>query len=188
MSDVKTPALTALACALFVFALSTAPVASTAQTAVAAAPTPVPVPHPDFSAMNFLLGTWTCAQPLRGKTRSETDVYTMSSDGMWIVDTATSPPFDQYRSIPQNGTTYMTYDPTIKQWVTVYYDNLGGYGIESTSGWQGSAAAWNGKGLDGSTVSDVITKVSDTETSDANTATDPQGKVTNVTITCKKND
>ena len=83
--------------------------------------------------------------------------------------------------------TNMTYDPTIKQWVTVYSDNLGGYGIESTSGWQGNAATWNGKGLDGSTVTDVITKVSDTETSDANTATDPQGKVTNVTITCKKN-
>lgn len=172
---------------LFVVALSSAPVVSTAQTTTAAAPTPVPVPHPDFSPMNFLLGTWTCTQPLRGKTRSETDVYAMSGDGMWMVDTATSQPFDRYRTVAQTGNTYMTYDPTVKQWVTVYYDNLGGYGIESTPGWQGNTASWSGKGLDGSTVSDVITKVSDTQTSDANTTTDPKGTVTNVTIRCKKN-
>ncbi|HZY96463.1 MAG TPA: hypothetical protein VFE35_05130 [Candidatus Cybelea sp.] len=183
----KYPVISAIACALLAFGLSTAPVVSTAQTAAAAAPTPVPVPHPDFSSMNFLLGTWTCTQPLRGKTRAETDVYTMSNDGMWMVDTATSPPFDQYRTVPQNGMTSTTYDPTVKQWVGVYYDNLGGYGIESTPGWQGNTATWSGKGLDGSTVSDVITKVSDTETSDANTTTDPKGKVTNVTIVCKKN-
>ena len=80
----------------------------------------------------------------------------------------------------------MTYDPTIKQWVTTYQDNFGGYGLEQTSGWQGNVASWSGKGLDGSSVSDVITKVSDTETSDASTTTDPKGVVTNVTISCKK--
>jgi len=183
----KTSVLSALGCALFAFVISSAPVVSTAQTTTAAAPTPVPVPKPDFSSMNFLVGTWTCTQPLRGKTRTETDVYTTSSDGMWLVDTATSPPFDQYRTVPQNGNTLTTYDPTIKQWVAVYYDNLAGYGIESTSGWQGNVASWSGKGLDGTTFSDVVTKVSDTQTSDVQTITDPQGKATNVTITCKKN-
>ncbi len=178
--------LSALASAILAIGLVGAPVVSVAQM-TAPAPTPVPVPHPDFSSMNFLLGSWTCTQPLRGKTRSETDVYTMSNDGMWMADAATSPPFDQYRTVAQNAMTYMTYDPTVKRWVTVYYDNLGGYGIESTSGWQGNTASWNGTGLDGSAVADVITKVSDTETTDANTTTDPKGKVTNVTITCKKN-
>lgn len=180
----KTSVFAALGCALLALAIFTAPTVSTAQ--AAPAPTPVPVPHPDFSTMNFLVGSWTCTQPLRGKTRSETDVYAMSADGMWLVDTATSPPFDQYRTVAQNSTTSMTYDPTIKQWVTVYSDNLGGYGLESTAGWQGNAANWSGKGLDGSTVGDVITKVSDTETRDVNTATDAQGKATTVTITCKK--
>jgi hypothetical protein len=178
--------LSALGCALLAIGLLGPPIVSVAQT-TAAAPTPVPVPHPDFSSMNFLVGTWTCTQPLRGKTRSETDVYTMSSDGMWMADAATSPPFDQYRTVAQNSMTYMTYDPTVKQWVTVYYDNLGGYGIESTPGWQGNTASWSGTGLDGTKVADVITKVSDTQTSDANTTTDPKGTVTNVTITCKKN-
>lgn len=181
----KPSIVVALGSALFALAVSTAPVMTTAQPMPA--PTPVPVPHPDFSSMNFLVGTWTCTQPLRGKTRTETDVYAMSGDGMWLVDTATSPPFDQYRSVPQNSTTSLGYDPTIKQWVTVYNDNLGGYGLASTPGWQGNTERWTGKGLDGSTVTDVITKVSDTETTDVNTATDPQGKTTNVTITCKKN-
>jgi hypothetical protein len=175
-----------LGCALLAIGLAAAPVVSNAQMTTAAAPTPVPVPHPDFAPMNFLLGSWTCTQPLRGKTRSETDVYTMSNDGMWLVDAASSPPFDQYRTVAQNSMTNMTYDPTVKQWVTVYYDNLGGYAIESTSGWQGNTASWSGKGLDGSTFSDMITKVSDTETSDVNTATDPKGTVTKVVITCKK--
>lgn len=179
--------LSALGCALLAIGLSSAPVVSVAQMTPAAAPTPVPVPHPDFSSMNFLLRSWTCTQPLRGKTRSEIDVYTMSNDGIWMVDAATSPPFDRYRTVAQNSMTNMTYDPTIKQWVSVYYDSLGGYAIESTSGWQGNTASWSGKGLDGGTFADVITKVSDTETSDANTTTDPKGQVTNVTITCKKN-
>jgi hypothetical protein len=183
----KLSVISVLGCALLALALSSAPVVSTAQMTPAAAPTPVPIPKPDFSSMNFLVGTWTCTQPLRGKIRSETDVYAISNDGMWLVDNATSPPFDQYRTVPQNTTTYMTYDPTIKRWVTTTYDNFGGYGIESTPGWQGNVATWSGKGLDGGTFGDIITKVSDTETSDASTTTDPKGKVTNVTITCKKN-
>ena len=175
----------ALGCALLLtIGFIAAPAASTAQTSPA--PTPVPIPKPDFASMNFLLGTWTCTQPLRGKTRTETDVYAVSNDGMWMVDTATSPPFDQYRTLPQNSTTSMTYDPTIKQWVQVYMDNFGGYATAASTGWQGNAANWSAKGLDGTVVGDVITKVSDTETSDANTTTDPQGKVTTVTITCKK--
>ena len=181
----KRSLLCALGCALLAAGFAAAPLATTAQMP-AAAPTPVPIPKPDFSSMNFLMGTWTCTQPLRGKTRSETDVYTMSADGMWMVDTATSPPFDQYRTVPQTSVTNLTYDPTVKMWVQVYTDNFGGYGLSSASGWQGNTVNWSSTGLDGTKVTDVFTKVSDTETTDANTVTDPQGKVTNVTITCKK--
>lgn len=177
--------LYALGCALLAAGFAAAPLATAAQTPMAA-PTPVPIAKPDFSSMNFYLGTWTCTQPLRGKTRSETDVYTMSSDGMWMVDTATSPPFDAARTVPQNSMLYMTFDPTIKQWVNVYMDNFGGYGTESAAGWQGNTATWSGTGLDGTKVTDVTTKNSDTSTSDTQTTTDPQGKVSTVTITCTK--
>jgi hypothetical protein len=179
-------ALVAFGCALFAVGLAASPLASIADTAPMAAPTPVPIPHPDFTSMNFLLGTWSCTQPLRGKTRPETDVYSMGMDGMWMVDQSTAPPFDEFRTVAQNGMAYTTYDSGVKQWVTVNVDSLGGYGIESTPGWQGNTALWSGKGLDGTTFTDAITKVSDMETSDLSTTTDPQGKVTKVTITCKK--
>jgi hypothetical protein len=182
----KRSGLYALGCALLAVGFAAAPLASTAQMSPSAAPTPVPIPKPDFSPMNFYLGTWTCSQPLRGKTRMETDVFAMSADGMWMLDTATSPPFDEYRTVPQNSMTNVTYDPTIKQWVQDYMDNFGGYGISSSPGWQGNTLTWSSKGLDGTMVSDVATKVSDTQTSDMVTTTDPQGKVSTVTITCKK--
>jgi hypothetical protein len=182
----KRSGLYALGCALLAVGFAAAPLTTTAQMSPSAAPTPVPIPKPDFSPMNFYVGTWSCSQPLRGKTRMETDVFAMSSDGMWLVDTATSPPFDQYRTVPQNSVTSVTFDPTIKQWVQVNMDNFGGYGLGSSPGWQGNTLTWSSTGLDGSKFSDVATKVSDTETSDAVTATDPQGKVSTVTITCKK--
>lgn len=182
----KRSAFQALGGALLAVGLFAAPIASHADMAPAAAPTPVPIPKPDFSSMNFYLGTWQCTQPLRGKTRPETDVFSMSEDGMWMIDRSTAPPFDQYRTVPQNGVTAMTYDPTVKQWVQVYTDNLGGYGISSSPGWQGNTITWNTTGLDGTKITDVATKVSDTETTDDNTTTTPQGQVVKVTIACKK--
>ena len=179
----------ALGYALFAFLLSVVPNVSSAQTTLVAAParppTPVPVEYPDFAPMRFLVGTWTCSQPWRGGTRTETNVYTIASDRMWIDDAVTSPAFDQYRTSVRNGTMRMTYDAEIGQWVAIYDDNLGSYAIESTPGWQGNVASWSGTGLDGRTYSDVITKVSDTETNDVYASTS-QGKTTNVTITCKK--
>jgi hypothetical protein len=180
----KHPALLTLSGLALVLGLAAAPVVSTAQPAPA--PTMVPIAKPDFSSMMFLTGTWTCTQMLRGKMRPDTSTTTIGMDGMWLVTQDTAPPFDQYRTVTINGTNYMTYDPTIKQWVSVGVDSGGGYGIESTPGWVGNTMTSTGKGLDGSTFTDVLTKVSDTETSDANTATDPQGKVTKTTITCKK--
>ncbi|HEX3370653.1 MAG TPA: hypothetical protein VHS56_13825, partial [Candidatus Cybelea sp.] len=56
----------------------------------------------------------------------------------------------------------------------------------SSPGWNGNAMTLTGKGLDGTTVTDVITKVSETETSDANTVIDPTGKSTPTTVNCKK--
>ena len=177
-----------------VVALSVTPVVSAAQTIptrgyslTTATPTPVPVAYPDFSSMQFLVGTWTCTQPWRGRTRTETNAYAISKDRMWMVDSTSSPPFDQYRTIPRNGTLVMTYDAAVAQWIAMYYDNLGSYAMESSPGWEGNVANWSGKGLDGRSFTDVITKVSDTHTTDASTLTDARGKTITVTITCKKN-
>ncbi|MBV9333115.1 MAG: hypothetical protein JO146_03835 [Candidatus Eremiobacteraeota bacterium] len=178
------PALLLLSAAAFVLALVAAPVASTAQPAPAA--TMVPNAKPDFSSMMFLTGTWNCSQTLRGKTRPDTSTTTIGMDGMWMVSQDTAPPFDQYRTWTVNGTSYMGYDATTKQWVQVGVDNGGGYGISTSPGWQGNTITWTTKGLDGSSGSDVITKNSDTQTTDASSATDAQGHTTTTTITCTK--
>jgi hypothetical protein len=110
----------------------------------------------------------------------------MGMDGMWMMQQTTAPPFDQYRTYTINGTGYIGYDTTAKLWVNTGVDTGGGYGIQTSPGWQGSTITWTGKNPDGSSATDVITKVSDTETSDANTATDPQGNTTSRTIRCVK--
>ncbi len=80
----------------------------------------------------------------------------------------------------------MSYDPTIKQWVQLGVDTGGGYGMGTSPGWQGNTITWSAKGLDGSSSTDVITKDSDTKTTDASTVTDAQGHTTKTTITCTK--
>jgi hypothetical protein len=180
----KHPALLMLSGVALILGLVAPPVVSTAQPAPA--PTMVPITKPDFSSMMFLTGTWNCTQMLRGKTRPDTSTTTVSMDGMWMVTQDTAPPFDQYRTATINGTSYMGYDPTIKQWVQLGVDTGGGYGIGTSPGWQGNTITWTAKGLDGSTSTDVVTKDSDTKTTDASTATDAQGHTTKTTITCTK--
>jgi hypothetical protein len=177
-------ALLSFCAVAFVLALVASPAVSTAQPAPAA--TMVPIVKPDFSSMMFLTGTWTCTQMLRGKTRPDTSTTTVGMDGMWMIAQDTAPPFDQYRTVAINGTTYTTYDPTIKQWVSLGVDSGGGYGTSTSPGWQGNTITWTTKGLDGSSGTDVITKNSDTQTTDASSATDPQGHTTTTTITCNK--
>ncbi|HXO18218.1 MAG TPA: hypothetical protein VN909_08600 [Candidatus Dormibacteraeota bacterium] len=180
----KHPVLLGLGSAAFVLALVAAPVVSSAQPAPA--PTMVPMTKPDFSSMMFLTGTWSCTQMLRGKQRPDTSTTSIDKSGMWMVTQDVAPPFDQYRTFAVNSMNWTTYDPTVKQWVTIGTDDTGGYFLASTPGWQGNAMTSTSKGLDGSSVSDVLTKVSDTKTSDVQTATDAQGKVTTASITCTK--
>ena len=180
----KHTALLAMSACALVLALMAAPIVSDGQPAPA--PTMVPIAKPDFSSMTFLTGTWNCSQMLRGKTRPDTSTTTVGLNGMWMVSQDAAPPFDQYRTVTVNSTTYTGYDPTTKQWVSIGVDDSGGYGMQSSPGWQGNVITWTGKGLDGSTFTVVITKNSDTKTTDQNTVTDPQGKVTKTTITCTR--
>lgn len=168
----------------FLVGLAGMPALTTAQPAPA--PTMVPMPKADFSSMNFLTGTWNCTQALRGSQRPDTTTTTLGMNGTWMVSQDVAPPFDKYRTATINSTSYLTYDPTIKQWVTVGVGSDGSYGISTSAGWQGNMITWTTKGLDGSSGTDIITKVSDTQTSDASTGTDAQGNTTKVTIACRK--
>jgi hypothetical protein len=182
--NLKQAALAALGVVALFFGLASIPLVSVASPAPT--PTQVPMGHPNFASMMFLTGPWTCTQLLRGKQRPDTSTTTIGMDGNWMVTQDTAPAFDQYRSYAIHGTSYMTYDSSIKQWVQVGADSAGGYGISSSPGWQGNTISWTTKNLDGSSGSDVMTKISDTETSDNSTGTDSTGKVTKTTIHCTK--
>ncbi|MBV8372714.1 MAG: hypothetical protein JOY69_05595, partial [Candidatus Eremiobacteraeota bacterium] len=50
--------------------------------------TPVPaLPKPDFSTMNFLIGTWTCSNlsSRRPGPFTTTEVYSMDPGGYWML-------------------------------------------------------------------------------------------------------
>ena len=152
-----------------------------------AAATAVPRTVPNLAAMQMFMGTWHCSQPLRGKTRTDTATTTMTLDGQYMMTRDVSPPFDQYRHIPQVINSYMTYNPINKMWVTIGVDNFGGYFVNTSPGWSGNTIRTTTKMTnDGSSGYDVLTKLSETKTTDRFVTKDPKGKVTTATITCTK--
>ncbi len=155
--------------------------------APAAAPTPVPVTRPDFSSMNFLLGTWHCHSMLRGKYRPDTSTTTMTLDGAYMVTHDVAPPFDKYRTQAVRTDTYMTYNPRIHRWVAISVDNFAGYAAAMTPGWHGNTLTSTlVASQDGSSGSDTLTKVSDTQTRDVATGKSKNGHVTHTTTICNK--
>jgi len=159
--------------------------------AIAAAPTPAPTPvtstRPDFSAWQFLTGTWTCHQMVRGKNRPDTSTTTIGLDGAYMISHDTAPPFDKYRKFTLHTDSYTTYNPQKKQWVTATMDSTGGYTIVTSPGWQGiTLKSTVTMTNDGTTGSDVLTKNSDTKTTDVYKSTSPNGKTQTGTITCTK--
>lgn len=177
-------ALLSLSAVALFLALTTMPQRLQAQ--FAPTPTPVPVTHVDFSSMVFLTGTWSCTQLVRKKLRPDTSFTTLGMDGTWLVTQDTAPPFDQYRTFAIHGTSYVSYDQSIKKWVSIGVDSVGNYYLSSSDGWQGNTLTWTEKDLDGSTATDAITKLSDTETTESFTRTEPNGKTTTVAFHCKK--
>ncbi len=152
-----------------------------------AAPTPVPMGHPDFSSMRFLMGTWTCHQTLRGKDRSDTSATTMALDGQYMLTHDNAPSFDKYRTRAVKTESYTTYNSRTHQWVTISVDNFGGYGMSTSSGWNGNTMSSRTIiSQDGSTGSDISTKVSDSKTIDKSINRSPDGTVTKSTIVCTK--
>lgn len=174
-----------VACLAALLSLSFGTAASSA--APMPASTPVPRAVPDFAPMNMFLGTWTCRQMVRGSTRTDTSTTSMALNGMWMVTHDVAPPFDKFRTTDVISDSYLTYNPVNHLWVTTGFDSFGGYFASTTPGWQGNTLASNTVTTnDGSKSSDVLTKVSDTQTTDAFVNTDAQGKVTHTNVDCSK--
>ncbi len=168
--------------------LAAALFASASAGRVFAAPTPVPDTKPDLSPMMFLIGTWNCHAMVRGADRPDTTKYTLGMNGRWIVSHDVAPPFDKARTRAINSDGWTTYNTITKQWVGINADDFGGYGMATSPGWKGNTMTWTSTvSNDGSTGTDVQTKVSDTETRDVATGKDKSGKMQPATTTtCKK--
>src|SRR5579871_5238761 len=83
--------------------------------------TPIPAPKkPNFSSMEFMIGTWTCStkSARRPTAYVTTSTYTMDPSGYWIDETSTTSPT---KWIAQRLMTWdkITYDSDTHRWVDV---------------------------------------------------------------------
>ena len=110
-----------------------------------------PTPPIELDQLKKFKGDWICTGevpkgPLGPARKTSTSVsFRTDLDGMWIsgqVEEAASPANPHaYR-----GTAYMTYDTAAKEFITLWVDNTGGWGRQTTKGWDQSRIVWLGEG------------------------------------------
>lgn len=156
--------------------------------------TPIPTPRkPNFSSMNFLVGTWTCStkSARRPTAYMTTSTYAMDPSGYWLIQTSTTNP-TKWISTRLTTTDRITYDPDTRRWVDVTYGDGGAYGLSFSSGWSGNKMSWHdvsfAPGPDIKSQTDnVVTKVSNTKTSSSSSFTETRtGRVVSVAGICTK--
>ena len=156
--------------------------------------TPIPAPKkPNFSSMEFMIGTWTCStkSARRPAAYITTSTYAMDPTGYWLTQTSTTEPT---KWISQKLTTWdrITYDSDTKRWVDVTYGDAGAYGLAFSSGWNGNKMSWHdvsfAAGPDIKSQTDnVVTKVSPAKTTSSSSFTETKtGRVVSVTGVCTK--
>jgi hypothetical protein len=156
--------------------------------------TPIPAPKkPNFSSMQFMIGTWTCStkSARRPTAYITTTTYTLDPSGYWIDGVSTT---QTTKWISQKLSTWdkITYDSDTHRWVDVSYGDGGAYGLSFASGWSGDKISWHdvsfAPGPDiKSQTNNVITKVSSTKMTSASSFTEAKaGRVVGVTGVCTK--
>ena len=158
--------------------------------------TPIPSPgKPNFSSMQYMVGTWNCSikSSRRPAAYTTTVTYTMDPTGMWIDQTSVTKPMKWFPS-QANLVAYdkITYDSTTHRWVDVNYDKQGGYGLSFASGWNGDKIVWHDVSFapspDIKSQTDTsVTKASDMKMTSTSSFTEAKtGRVVSVTGVCTK--
>jgi hypothetical protein len=149
-------------------------------------------PKPDFSSMNFLIGTWSCStrSARRPAAVPSTDTYIIDPTGYYLVYESKSDAVP-WAPFAIDEKFMITWDPEIKQWGSVNTSNIGDYGLAMSKGWQDGKLVWhpvnNTPELDIQSSSDfTITKVSDTKMTNESSFTTKSGKTVGVTGSCTK--
>lgn len=156
-------------------------------------PAPLP-PKPDFSSMQFMLGTWTCTNTSSRRPSPNHSTVTLSMDptGYWINQNSTT---DKTSWFPYEGIGLdkITYDGDSHRWMDVYTGNLGDYGLTWSTGWKGNTIVWNDAYFTPSSTGDVMsespvtgTKVSDTKITYDSTFKEKSGSTITYSAVCNK--
>lgn len=157
--------------------------------------TPVPrVPKPNFSSMQFLMGTWNCVESntRRPTSYGSTLTNTMDSTGFWM-DTKTlshATSWDRHPGVAMDKTTY---DAANTRWVDITTDDQGNYGIATSSGWNGNTIVWRPVAITSVSSGNVVssgstttTKVSDTKYTYTGSFKESGGRTVTLKGTCNK--
>lgn len=155
--------------------------------------TPVPfAPKPDFSQMQFLIGTWTCVD--RSSRRpgpfTITEVYSMDPTGYFINRTETTHKASWIQREIRGQSRY-TYDARANRWVRLSTSEVGGYAVATAPGGSGLHRIFTyviqRKTPDiASYAPEVYTKISDTKKTMTSSFTETNGRVVRVQETCTK--
>jgi hypothetical protein len=155
--------------------------------------TPIPMsPKPNFSSMQFQLGTWNCTttNTRRAVPYTDTSKAVMDPSGYWMVTTDVTHPVS-YDPHAHTTVTKVTYDASTSRWVSVSTDDGGGYDMSTSNGWEGNTMVWHDVAFPKtasitSSGDTTITKVSNTKTTLTSSFTESSGRVVHVKGTCTK--
>jgi hypothetical protein len=156
--------------------------------------TPIPMPgKPNFSSMEFMIGTWSCStkSARRPAPYLTTVTYSMDPGGWWINETSVTAPMKWF---PMKSTTWdkITWDSTTHRWVDVSYGEPNGYGLSFASGWIGNKLVWHDVSFAPtsdikSQTDTIVTKASSTKMTSSSSFTEAKtGRVVAVTGVCTK--
>ncbi|MBV9439403.1 MAG: hypothetical protein JOZ24_05380 [Candidatus Eremiobacteraeota bacterium] len=173
--------------------LAAIPAAGLAQPSPAPATTPVPLPQkPDFSALQFLVGTWNCSEQSsrRPAPITSTITWTMDPGGYWLIGRVSNPgvPWFPHAS---TGTNMITYDADAKRWVEVFSGSFGDYDVATSPGVSGGGITWHSIAFtptaNVASQSDIhLTFASPTSMRESYTFATPSGQNVTVNGTCTK--
>jgi hypothetical protein len=137
----------------------------------ASTPTPTPDIKPDWTSMQYQLGTWNCSKtgiPNRPGTSTSTVVNTMTLDDHWMLTHSVSPPFDAVRTKKSELVGYIGYERASQLWIFFGATNFGFWDFQTSPGWRGDTITWTvyntSTGEPTIVGREILTKISDTET------------------------
>ena len=151
--------------------------------------TPVPTaPKPDWSGVQYLIGTWNCSDlsSRRPGPFQVTTTFAMDPTGYWLIKTEK---IHKASWIPREFTneSRITYDNVAKRWVRLLTGDNGAYAVSTSPDRAAFTYVIQREAADiGSYAPEVYTKVSDTKRTMKTSFTEKSGRVVNVTETCSK--